>query len=362
MIIMKSTQKNYIYNRGQKLLANVLVLIMLFSITAGYVYASDPVIIESSAVQRNYFQYLNASGEWNDLDRRDHGVVSTGAVAYCMNAGDDSPHPFHSFSPGEDIFTTFGFGNFSIGLENIFFYGFPSTSPSVHSLTDRQARYATAMAISCFLSENGYDQGSDFYNLSAGTLRPDGTPEGQATWDYFIYLLTYARAANPISRSVSVTPTTDTYIDGSYYARSYRVTATNCNSGYTIDSASLPSGYEILGYTGTLGETITVRIPATSNANTPFSFTAIGWDNRTAANLIIQDSTTAGIQTMMYQSLLPAAGARDNGNIEGEDIDIDIEKIDLATGARLQGAEITVWTDSGRTNVFRSVVTDANGY
>lgn len=63
MLIMKSTQKNYIYNRGKKLLASVLVLIMLFSITAGYVYAADPVIIESSGEQRNYFQYLNASGE-----------------------------------------------------------------------------------------------------------------------------------------------------------------------------------------------------------------------------------------------------------------------------------------------------------
>jgi hypothetical protein len=278
-----------------------------------------------------------------------------------MDAGTDSPHDWNAFGDGENIGVYFGDTRVGRGLEIIFYYGYPATAPSANGLTERQARYATAMAISCWLAENGYPQGSNFYNLANGWLRPDGTTEGDAVWAYFMSLVELARANILPSRSVSVSPTSATYIDGNYYARTYTITANNCNSGYTIDAASLPSGYEILGYTGAFGETITVRIPSAGNANTPFSFTAIGWDNRTAANLIIQESTTDGIQTMMYQSLIPFGGPYANGNIEGDDIDIEIDKLDLATGNPVGGAEITVWTDANRTNIFRVLETQPDG-
>lgn len=338
-----------------------VALLLALIIPASIVFAADPVTIESSAAARNYFDFLNTSGSWVDVDRRDHWVVETGATAYCMNAGTDSPHDWNSFGNGETIVSYYGDNVVSRGIEIIFYYGYPSTAPSTNGLTTRQARYATAMAISCWLAENGYPQGSNFYNLANGWLRSDGTAEGDAVWTYFMSLITLARAQAPISHSVSVTPQEDTYYDAGDYVRSYRITLNNCNSGYTINAATLPTGYTLTGYTGVSGDIVTVRIPAAGNAGINYSFTAIGWDNRTAGNLIVQEPASATVQPMMYQLLTPLGGARDDGNIEGEDIDIELDKLDGLTGDPLAGVEFTVWTDAAQTTVFATAITDAAG-
>ena len=359
-----STTKSNMKTREKHIsttVAFVVALIFIILVPICAVFAADPVTITSDEGGRDYFEYLNYEGEWVDCERLNHWVEDTGAVAYCMDAGTLSPGTWHSFEDGAVIYDFFGEGRVAEGIRTIFYYGYPSTSPSSLGLTDRQARYATAMAISCWLSENGYPQGSNFYNLSHGSLRSDGTAEGNATWNYMIQLINLARNDHSITHSVTITPTGETYRQDGMYVRSYQITTHNCNSGYTIDAAGLPTGYTLTGYTGSSGDTVTVSIPSSGNSGIEYSFTAIGWDNRTSGNLIVQEPVNPDVQPMMYQLLTPLAGARADGNIEGEDIDIELEKSDRITGDPIAGVEFTVWTDEAQTNVFASAITDANG-
>lgn len=59
---------------------------------------------------------------------------------------------------------------------------------------------------------------------------------------------------------------------------------TNINSGYTLDTSTLPAGASVSGYTGSRSETLTVTVPA-SAAGQSFSISAEGKDTRSVDNI-----------------------------------------------------------------------------
>jgi len=228
----------------------VFISLVLFASTA-----MAAVSIGSRNVT-SMFDYNGGSG-WKDLSTPEHYVVGTSPeqVAYCLQHKNDSPH--NSAYNDSDILSSYS-SRVQTGLCIVLENGYPY---STGSLTATEARYATANAVRFWLSENGISGQYNFTNLGAysdSQLRSYAAA-GQIgnkiransgytdVLQFSVELLIQARSQSLMTHSISLS-TPSMSISGSYFVGTSRVTLSNMNGGYTLDTSALPAGTSISGY------------------------------------------------------------------------------------------------------------------
>lgn len=283
------------------LLTIVVCIISLFSATA----LAGTVRVGTTDVP-DYFEYRNSSG-WHDLNTPNHYIVGSNQIAYCLEHKRSSPHSA-SYSDTDIL------GNYSArtltGLRIILENGYPY---STGGLSAAKARYATANAIRFWLSEQGEAQNYNFTNFGAysnsrlrsyaanGRISSKARAKsGQtAVLQYAIELLIKARSQALMTHDVSFSPMSMS-VSGSYFVGATRVTLTNINKGYALNTNSLPSGSRVSGYTGNNGDVLTIRIPMNAaDSNRSFSISATGYDNRMRANMAAYDAYSSRMQAVV---------------------------------------------------------------
>lgn len=256
----------------------------------------------------NMFDYNGGSG-WKVLKTPEHYIVGTSPeqVAYCLQHKSDSPanSPYNT----SDIL-----GNYSTGVQTglriILENGYPYTTGGLNAT---EARYATANAVRFWLSENGDSGQYNFTNLgsySNSQLR-SAAAAGQIgnkiransgytdVLQFAIELLIKARSQSLMTHSISLT-TPSMSVSGSYFVGTTRVTLTNINGGYTLNTSGLPAGSSVSGYTGASSETLTIRIPLNeSNANRSYSVSVTGRDNRTRSSMAAYAPQNSSLQKVL---------------------------------------------------------------
>ena len=283
------------------LLIIIVCIISLFSSTA----LAGTVRVGTTDVP-DYFEYHNSSG-WHDLNTPNHYIVGSNQIAYCLEHKRSSPHSA-SYSD-TDILGSYSARTLT-GLRIILENGYPY---STGGLSAAKARYATANAIRFWLSEQGEAQNYNFTNFGAysnSQLRSYAangrigskvrTKSGQtAVLQYSIELLIKARSQTLMTHDVSFSPMSMS-VSGNYFVGTTRVTLTNMNKGYTLNTNSLPGGSRVSGYTGSNGDVLTIRIPMSSvNSNRSFSISATGYDNRMRANMTAYDAYSSNLQAVV---------------------------------------------------------------
>ena len=279
----------------------VVCIMTLFSTTA---FAGTVRV--GTADVTDYMQYHNSSG-WHDLNTPNHYIVGTNQIAYCIDHKRTSPS--NSTYSDTDILNHYSARTLT-GLRIILENGYPYASSG---LSAAKARYATANAIRFWLSEQGEAQNYNFTNFGAysnSQLRSYAAngqigskvraKSGQtAVLQWSIELLIKARSQTLMTHSVSLSPMSMS-ISGSYFVGTTRVTLTNMNNGYTLNTGGLPSGSRVLGYTGSNGDVLTVRIPMNKgNSNRSFSISVMGYDNRMRANMAAYDAYSSSLQAVV---------------------------------------------------------------
>lgn len=290
--------------KHKKAILLALAVVCSLTLFCGSAFAGT-VIIGTTDVT-DYMQYYNSSG-WHDLNTPNHYIVGTNQIAYCIEHKRTSPsNSTYSDSDILDNYSTRTLTGLRIILEN----GYPY---STGGLSAAEARYATANAIRFWLSEQGEDQNYNFTNLGAysdaqlrsyaaagqigSKIRAKSGYTDVLQWS--IDLLIMARSQTLMAHSVSLSYMSMS-ISGSYFVGTTRVTLTNMNGGYTLDTSGLPSGSGVSGYTGSSGDTLMVRIPmSAANSNSSFSISATGYDNRMRANMAAYDATSSSIQAVV---------------------------------------------------------------
>ena len=238
------------------------------------------VTIESE--KNGAFDYLEyySGGSWHDLNTPRHWVESTGQVCYCIEHRKGNPHgsTYTAAAPS----AVFGAETLA-GLQTILMFGYPCNTPE--GFTEDEARQATANAIRFWLSENGEEGSYSFTNRKAHPtyIRAKRGYEHVLTWAD--QLLQMARDKKTLSHSITFTPSALTLTKSAdVFTGSTAVELMNINSGYTIDTSSLPEGVSMTGYTGTKSETVSFTAPL-SKASQTFTVTAVGKDTRSLENI-----------------------------------------------------------------------------
>lgn len=341
--------------RPMALLLCVLTIISLFPTAA--LAASEVTIDSDYNTGYDYFEYINADGNWADLNTPKHTVVTTGDVAYCIQHKLDNPHnKSYSRIDPTSTYSTRTINGLQIILEN----GYPC---STGGFSATEAQYATANAIRFWLSEEGAD---GFWNFTNRAERPGSirAKSGyQSLLDWADELLQMARDQRLTPHSVSFSPSSlSMSVSGDYFVGSTRVTLVNCNGGYTLDQSGLPAGSSVTGFTGKNGDTLTIKIPI-ANGGQSIRLDATGYDNRTTANLFWYGPDDSDYQKVIaYASgnYAPSAdgvlrmSTPDNGKIE-------ITKTDAANGAKLSGAVFGVYSDSACNSLVSRITVGSNG-
>ena len=254
------------------------------------------------------FDYNGGSG-WNSLDTPEHYVTGSSPeqIAYCLQHRNGSP----SNSPYNetDILGSYS-ARIQTGLRIILENGYPYATGG---LTATKARYATANAIRFWLSENGDSGQYNFTNLGSYTdaqLR-SAAASGQIgnkirsrsgytdVLQFSIELLIKARSQSLMPHDISLSAPAMA-VSGGYFVGTSRVTLTNMNGGYVLNTSGLPSGSNVSGYTGNSGDVLTIRIPVSeANANKSFSLSVTGQDNRTRSNMFAYAPNNSSLQRVI---------------------------------------------------------------
>ena len=300
--------------KHKKIVFLILILIciaLLFTNTA----LAGTVHVGTSDVP-DYFEYHNSSG-WHDLNTPNHYIVENNAIAYCIEHKLTSPH--NATYSDTDILNNYS-ARTRTGLQIILENGYPYTTGG---LSAAKARYATANAIRFWLSEQGEAQNYNFTNFgsySNSQLRAYAASgqigskvrakSGQnSVLQYSIELLIMARSQALMPHHVSFSPM-NMSISGNYFTGTTRVSLTNMNRGYTLNTSGLPGGSSVSGYTGSNGDLLTVRIPMNAaNSNRGFSISAIGYDNRMRANMAAYDAHGSNYQSVVTVITGPSTAA-----------------------------------------------------
>ena len=284
---------------------------MLTAVISFILFASTAMAAVSIGTRSDVpymFDYNGGSG-WKDLSTPEHYVVGTSPeqVAYCLQHKNDSPH--NSTYNDSDILGSYS-ARVQTGLRIILENGYPY---STGNLTATEARYATANAVRFWLSENGASGQYNFTNLgvysdsqlrsyaAAGQIGSKIRANSGYTdvLQFSVELFIQARSQSLMTHSISLS-TPSMSISGSYFVGTSRVTLTNMNGGYTLNTSGLPAGTSISGYTGQSGDSLTISIPISeANANRSFSIYATGKDNRTRSNMFAYAPNDSDLQRVL---------------------------------------------------------------
>ena len=268
-----------------RFLALALCLITLLSFAPALASADTgetKATVEIESQTNSAFDYLEyySGGKWKDLNTPKHWIKSTGQVCYCIEHTDGNPHS-DTYSPAapSSVFGT----NTLAGLQTILMYGYPCNTPD--GFTEDEARQATANAIRFWLSENGEPGSYSFTNRKThpDAIRAKKGYEHVLTWAD--ELLQMARDKKKLSHNIEFTPASLTLSkSGDNFTGKTTVKLTNINSGYTLDTSSLPSGVTVTGYTGNKTEQLTITAPMSAAGKT-FTISATGKDTRSLDNI-----------------------------------------------------------------------------
>lgn len=335
----------------------VCLLTVISMIPAGTAMAAaSTVTIESQT--NSAFDYLEyySDGAWKDLNTPRHWIEATGEVVYCVEHAAGNPHgqTYTATSPS----SVFSSSTLS-GLNSILMYGYPNNTPS--GFTADEARQATANAIRFWLSEQGEAESYSFTNRSAnpGYIRAKSGYEHVLEWAD--ELLAKARARQSLPHSIGFSPSTiQLTASGSGFSGQTSVQLTNINSGYTLNTSSLPSGASVTGYTGSKSETLTITVPA-SAAGQNFSISAQGSDTRSVDNITAYIPSSGSLQKVFLCATTAQVVATASFSVGvpayGQ---VQITKTGTS-GAALAGVKFGVFSDSACSNKLIELTTGADG-
>ena len=319
-------------------------------------YGEGTVTIQSE--YNGAFDYLEyySNGTWKDLNTPRHWIVETGEIVYCVEHSEGNPHGngYTETSPS----SLFGMATLE-GLQSIFMYGYPCNLPE--GFTDDEARQATANAIRFWLSEQGEPGSFSFTNRAAHPdwIRAKSGYEHVLTWAD--ELLEHARNRDTIEHNIAFNPTSLRLTkNGSVYTGQTRVTLTNINGGYTLNTSELPSGVTVDGYTGTGNDTLTITAAQSLNGSS-FVLAAEGMDSRCISNMSAYVPNGDNLQNvfMCATTTQVVATASVSVNTEAFGGLRIVKKGD--NGALLGGVKFGIYSDHECQNLIKTVTTRDNG-
>ena len=304
------------------------------------------------------FDYLERyyDGVWRDLHTPRHWIAETGEDVYCIEHTMHSPHGDEYVETNPSMLLQ---ADTIEGLFSIFTFGYPFVTPD--GFTADEARQATANAIRFWLSERG-EPGS--YQYTNRLLYPDlirAKPGYEHVLIWADELLEHARNRDTLRYGISFDPThLDLENTGSGFSGQTRVTLMNANGGYTLDTASLPAGVTVSGYTGNGSETITISAPLSAAGNS-FTLNAEALDSRVVDNMTAYVPTSANTQSVFLcaSSTQVVASASVTVNTEALGGLKIIKKGD--NGALLSGVKFGVYSDNACTQLIAEITTNASG-
>ena len=343
--------------KTKRIMALLLCLLTVIGVLPGVALAApSTVTIESQT--NSAFDYLEyyKDGTWHDLNTPRHWIEQTGEVVYCVEHAADNPHgqTYTATSPSS-VFSA----STLTGLNSILMYGYPNNKPS--GFTDDEARQATANAIRFWLSEQGEAESYSFTNRSANPNSIRAKSGYEHVLEYADELLAKARARQALPHAIAFTPSTvELTANGSGFSGQTAVKLTNINSGYTLNTNSLPAGASVTGYTGSRSEMLTITVPA-SAAGQSFSISAQGSDTRSVDNITAYVPSNGSLQKIFLCATTAQVVATASFNVgvpaygkaqvlkTGED------------GTALAGVKFGIYSDSGCGNKIAEMTTGADG-
>lgn len=319
-------------------------------------YETDGVTIQSE--YDSAFDYLEyySNGTWKDLNTPRHWIVETGETVYCVEHSGGNPHGsgYTETSPSAI------FGALTLeGLQSIFMYGYPCNLPD--GFTEDEARQATANAIRFWLSEQGEPGSYSFTNRAAHPdwIRAKSGYEHVLTWAD--ELLEHARNRDTITHNITFTPSElQLSKSGSSYSGQTRVTLTNINGGYTLNTSELPAGVSVSGYTGTDNDTLTITA-VQSVSGSSFVLAAEGSDSRCISNMSAYVPNGSGLQNvfMCATTAQVVATASVSVNTEAYGSLRIVKKSD--NGMLLTGIKFGIYSDFACEHLIKETITRSNG-
>jgi len=343
--------------KAKRLMALLLCLLTVIGLIPGVASAAQSTVtIESQTNSAfDYLQYYS-DGAWKDLNTPRHWIESTGEVVYCVEHAATNPHgqTYTATSPS----SVFSSSTLS-GLNSILMYGYPNNKPA--GFTDDEARQATANAIRFWLSEQGEAESYSFTNRSANPTYIRAKSGYEHVLEYADELLAKARARQSLPHSIGFSPSTvQLTASGSGFAGQTSVQLTNINSGYTINTNSLPAGASVSGYTGSRSETLTITVPA-SAAGQSFSISAQGSDTRSVDNITAYVPASGDYQKIFLCATTAQVVATASFNV-GVPAYGKVQAVKTgANGASLTGVKFGVYSDSACKNKLAELTTGADG-
>ena len=296
-------------NKKKKLIILIIVAILIVAFLITNVFAAFPVTTRNTT----HWFYKLYNGSWGTLKTPRFYNKYTYAEYYCLQPRQDYPaSTYYSSSNVIGSYST----RVKTGLQIILQNGYPY---NYMGLNQEQARYITANAIRAWLSETGQPYQYNFMNLGGysdsqlryyadrGEIPNKIRANGYNTMlRKMVDLLILARNQDSY-RDISMGTPTMT-ISGNYFVGTATVNLTRLNQGYTVNTSSLPSGSTISGYTGKSGDTLTIKIPATSaNANNSYSLSVTGSDYRNMVSLFAYSPSSSSQQN--YQIMMGSNSA-----------------------------------------------------
>ena len=344
--------------KAKRLMALLLCLLTVIGIIpAGTALAAgNTVTIESQTNSAfDYLQYYS-DGSWKDLNTPRHWIESTGEIVYCVEHAATNPHgeTYTATSPS----SVFSSSTLS-GLNSIFMYGYPNNKPA--GFTDDEARQATANAVRFWLSEQGEDESYSFTNRRTNPNSIRAKSGYEHVLEYADELLAKARARQEMPHSIGFSPSTvQLTANGSGFSGQISVQLQNINSGYTLNTNSLPAGSNVSGFSGSRSETLTITVPA-SAAGQSFSISAQGKDTRSVDNITAYVPSSGGLQKIFLCATTAQVVATASFNV-GVPAYGKVQVIKTGeNGAALASVKFGVYADSACKNKLTELTTGADG-
>ena len=343
--------------KTKRIMALLLCLLTVIGVLPAVALAApSTVTIESQTNSAfDYLEYYKDS-TWHDLNTPRHWIEQTGEVVYCVEHAADNPHgqTYTATSPSS-VFSA----STLTGLNSILMYGYPNNRPS--GFTDDEARQATANAIRFWLSEQGEAESYSFTNRRANPNSIRAKSGYEHVLEYADELLAKARARQELPHAIAFTPSTvELTANGSGFSGQTAVKLANINSGYSLNTNSLPAGASVSGYTGNRSETLTITVPA-SAAGQSFSISAQGSDTRSVDNITAYVPSNGSLQKIFLCATTAQVVATASFNV-GVPAYGKAQVLKTGEGSTaLAGVKFGIYSDSGCGNKIAEMTTGADG-
>ena len=267
----------------------VVMLVMAFPGVAG----AAPTTVRRENTVSGYIEVFN--GSWNSMEVREYRTAE-GNVAYCIQHNVTGPgtggNAYGDMNPSEQL------SDYQLkGIYAILLHGYPNSNGG---MSDEAGRYVTGLAIRCWLTETG-DPNHTYYSYLDRVNYPERMRStGGNTVGWLDELLGYARAQDIMQPSLNASGMTfaRSASEPNYYVGSTTITGSNVTN-WTCDFSGLPAGTIVDGNTGTMGQTVTIKVPVAASGSS-FTLSFDGYSNRTTASVHFLKS--GGLQNIVVDA------------------------------------------------------------